>query len=89
MNEHQRESRDRLPQPEESVPAGKDKPRSRLALDRTLYDLESALNEWDAITSQPAAAAPTASPAKKADEAEFKRRTKLLLDELRRQLEDL
>ncbi len=82
-------SRDTEPQTDPNAPPAKERPRSRLALDRTLHDLESALNEWDAITLSPAAEAPGVAPAKKAEEAEFKKRTKQLLDDLRRQLEDL
>ncbi|MCM2282372.1 MAG: hypothetical protein NDI61_11070 [Bdellovibrionaceae bacterium] len=67
------------------------KPPSRLHLNRTLHELESALNEWDSLSSSPQIASPAqdANPAKRADESEFKKRTKLLLDELRRQLAEL
>ena len=68
------------------------KPRSRLHMDRTLHELESALNEWDALNSMPAAPDAPAGKIRSSVDAEkeqFKKRTKQLLEELRRQLSEL
>lgn len=79
------------PEADLPLPDSGTKPRSRLHLDRTLSELESALNDWDSLSSSTPTAAPSsvAAPGKPAEETDFKKRTKHLLDELRRQLADL
>ncbi len=67
-------------------------------LDRTLAELESAFSDWDSIISDGApseaeatevAQTKTGSVGKDADNAEFKKRTRHLLIQLRQQLREL
>ncbi len=64
-------------------------------LDRTLAELESAFSDWDAILSKGVSVNPSEpadtppKPAANADNAEFKKRTRHLLMQLRQQLREL
>lgn len=61
-------------------------------LDRTLKELESAFSDWESLNGEappPSPEAQSQGEKAKVDEKEFRRRTKMLLTQLREQLADL
>ncbi len=65
------------------------KPFQSQKVGRTLQELESAFADWEALTDTPVVSPAVAAPLAGHKDHELRKKTKMLLDQLREQLKEL